>query len=212
MRRHLLLLLSAFLLLAVATSTASPSESSGNSPTNSDDEDMNEGSASGFGEENDYVEEPPVNHDDNVPTERTFTAVTDEDMYNKEKEVVPKEEEEGPYTETEEIDIEIELTEDRKVGVDRGFEGKVKTGEEQTPYDIDQDQEVLKTSSVFESGHFLTAAIIGGCIGFLFAVALIMLLLYRMRKKDEGSYALDDQKKHGAPPAYQYTQGQEYYA
>ncbi|MBN3291131.1 SDC1 protein, partial [Polypterus senegalus] len=36
--------------------------------------------------------------------------------------------------------------------------------------------------------------IVGGIIGLLFAVVLVVLMVYRMKKKDEGSYALDDPK------------------
>jgi len=56
-----------------------------------------------------------------------------------------------------------------------------------------------------------SALIVGGCVGLLFAICVILLLAYRMRKKDEGSYALDDQKKPVTSP-YKYSQGQEYYA
>uniref|UniRef100_A0A8C2ARN6 Syndecan n=1 Tax=Cyprinus carpio TaxID=7962 RepID=A0A8C2ARN6_CYPCA len=50
----------------------------------------------------------------------------------------------------------------------------------------------------------------GGVIGFLFAIFLILLLVYRMRKKDEGSYDLGERK----PPssAYQKAPSKEFYA
>jgi len=52
--------------------------------------------------------------------------------------------------------------------------------------------------------------IAGGVIGFLFAIFLILLLVYRMRKKDEGSYDLGERK----PPssAYQKAPSKEFYA
>ena len=64
------------------------------------------------------------------------------------------------------------------------------------------------------SCSFVTAAapgIIGGAIvGLLILILLVMFVVYRMRKKDEGSYALDKQKK---PPAHPYKRcPQEYYA
>uniref|UniRef100_A0A8C1TI31 Syndecan n=1 Tax=Cyprinus carpio TaxID=7962 RepID=A0A8C1TI31_CYPCA len=54
------------------------------------------------------------------------------------------------------------------------------------------------------------AVIAGGVIGFLFAIFLILLLVYRMRKKDEGSYDLGERK----PPssAYQKAPSKEFYA
>lgn len=56
----------------------------------------------------------------------------------------------------------------------------------------------------------LSAVIAGGVIGFLFALFLILLLVYRMRKKDEGSYDLGERK----PPisAYQKAPTKEFYA
>jgi len=69
-----------------------------------------------------------------------------------------------------------------------------------------------KPDDNISTSHFLAALIAGGAVGLLFALCVIMLLAYRIRKKDEGSYALDEQKKPASPNAYQYTQGQEYYA
>ncbi|KAK7475626.1 hypothetical protein BaRGS_00033119 [Batillaria attramentaria] len=58
----------------------------------------------------------------------------------------------------------------------------------------------------------ILAAIIGGSVVFLLcAVLLIMFIVYRMRKKDEGSYALDEPKKM---PNYSYQRApdREFYA
>ncbi|CAG11087.1 unnamed protein product, partial [Tetraodon nigroviridis] len=56
----------------------------------------------------------------------------------------------------------------------------------------------------------LMTVIAGGVIGFLFAIFLILLLVYRMRKKDEGSYDLGERKPSGA--AYQKAPTKEFYA
>lgn len=56
----------------------------------------------------------------------------------------------------------------------------------------------------------VSAVIAGGVIGFLFAIFLILLLVYRMRKKDEGSYDLGERKPSGA--AYQKAPTKEFYA
>lgn len=56
----------------------------------------------------------------------------------------------------------------------------------------------------------LAAVIAGGVIGFLFAIFLILLLVYRMRKKDEGSYDLGERKPSGA--VYQKAPTKEFYA
>ncbi|VBB27321.1 unnamed protein product, partial [Acanthocheilonema viteae] len=47
------------------------------------------------------------------------------------------------------------------------------------------------------------AALIGGIVvGILASILLVMFVVYRMRKKDEGSYALDEPKQ---PPHYSYA-------
>uniref|UniRef100_A0A8C9GEL4 Syndecan n=1 Tax=Pavo cristatus TaxID=9049 RepID=A0A8C9GEL4_PAVCR len=62
------------------------------------------------------------------------------------------------------------------------------------------------TSSIFERTEVLTALIAGGAVGLLFAVFLILLLVYRMKKKDEGSYDL------GKKPIYKKAPTNEFYA
>jgi len=193
-----------------------------NIPQVTDDEDMDEGSGSGgtyFVEETSVKTTVSSIPESDFPEETIPELVPEEELENEvviNTEVLDTKNVETVYNDKKEdarLDVEDDL-EDKTVPKDvnnKFIDGKVTSEDD---FDLTPKDPVIKTSSsssVF-SGHFLTAAIIGGCVGFLFAVALIMLLLYRMRKKDEGSYALDDQKKHGAPPAYQYTQGQEYYA
>ena len=58
--------------------------------------------------------------------------------------------------------------------------------------------------------HF--SAIIGGSVVLLLcAILLVMFIVYRMKKKDEGSYALDEPKKM---PNYSYQRApdKEFYA
>ncbi|XP_039254226.1 syndecan-like isoform X2 [Styela clava] len=80
----------------------------------------------------------------------------------------------------------------------------------------DEEMEPVGASPT-KDPSFLGAIIAGACIGLLFAICVIMLLVYRMRKKDEGSYALeygvDGKKPQGN---YEYTKGvaggKEYFA
>ncbi|XP_007440591.1 syndecan-4 [Python bivittatus] len=62
------------------------------------------------------------------------------------------------------------------------------------------------TGSIFERTEVLAALIAGGAVGLLFAVFLILLLIYRMKKKDEGSYDL------GKKPIYKKAPTNEFYA
>lgn len=53
---------------------------------------------------------------------------------------------------------------------------------------------------------FPPALIVGGSVGILFAAFLVLLLMYRMKKKDEGSYDL------GKKPIYKKAPTNEFYA
>lgn len=52
----------------------------------------------------------------------------------------------------------------------------------------------------------------GAVVGLLCAILLVMFIVYRMRKKDEGSYTLDEPKR--SPPVNPYARraGKEFYA
>lgn len=63
--------------------------------------------------------------------------------------------------------------------------------------------EVLTHSSPVSSS---AALIVGGGVGVLFAVFLVLLLVYRMKKKDEGTYDL------GKKPIYKKAPTNEFYA
>ncbi|KAJ8412144.1 hypothetical protein AAFF_G00144110 [Aldrovandia affinis] len=59
---------------------------------------------------------------------------------------------------------------------------------------------------MFSKPEILAALIAGGAVGLLFAILLILLLVYRMKKKDEGSYDL------GKKPIYTKAPTTEIYA
>ncbi|KAJ8259184.1 hypothetical protein COCON_G00181960 [Conger conger] len=59
---------------------------------------------------------------------------------------------------------------------------------------------------VFSKPEVLAALNAGGAVGLLFAILLILLLIYRMKKKDEGSYDL------GKKPIYTKAPTAEIYA
>nr|KAG5691083.1 hypothetical protein BaRGS_027587 [Batillaria attramentaria] len=125
---------------------------------------------------------------------------------------------------------EVYLPDDPNCDVDKGDKDEDKT--EKPPKGDTDDKDEDKTekppvsNETGDSGpmkepssaaHVMTqpgilAAIIGGSVVFLLcAVLLIMFIVYRMRKKDEGSYALDEPKKM---PNYSYQRApdREFYA
>lgn len=60
----------------------------------------------------------------------------------------------------------------------------------------------------------LFSAVIGGAVvGLLCAILVVMFIVYRMRKKDEGSYALDEPKRSPANNSYaKNANNREFYA
>lgn len=72
---------------------------------------------------------------------------------------------------------------------------------------IDFRTELTKTSFSFP-------AVIGGAVvGLLCAILVVMFIVYRMRKKDEGSYALDEPKRSPANNSYaKNANNREFYA
>ncbi|XP_051892081.1 LOW QUALITY PROTEIN: syndecan-3-like [Pristis pectinata] len=65
----------------------------------------------------------------------------------------------------------------------------------------------LPQKNILERKEVLVAVVVGGVVGALFAAFLVMLLIYRMKKKDEGSYTLEEPKQ--ASIAYQKPDIQE---
>ncbi|KAE9552052.1 hypothetical protein FO519_004743 [Halicephalobus sp. NKZ332] len=78
---------------------------------------------------------------------------------------------------------------------------------------VNSDTESDTFQNMLQPG--ILAAITGGAVvGILLAILLIMFIIYRIRKKDEGSYSVDENSHH--PPhysyAYQKAATQEFYA
>ncbi|XP_036441170.1 syndecan-2-like [Colossoma macropomum] len=166
-----------------------------------DDDDFSSGSGSGFGDIDDedlsvvtmrHME--PIEH---------FTQTSSPSL-----ETSSPIEVESAMDTTVEDQMEIEVsdyqTEEPQVSI-----VATSTSSSPGPQESDKQHEV-RTENLFQRTEVLAAVIAGGVIGFLFAIFLILLLVYRMRKKDEGSYDLGERK----PPstAYQKAPTKEFYA
>jgi len=66
--------------------------------------------------------------------------------------------------------------------------------------DIFNQKNPESQASFFSQPGILAAIICGAIVGLLCAILLVMFIVYRMRKKDEGSYVLDDSKR--TPTSY----------
>ncbi|XP_030081364.1 syndecan isoform X7 [Drosophila hydei] len=70
-----------------------------------------------------------------------------------------------------------------------------------------------RTTSFFAQPGILAAVIGGAVVGLLCAILVVMFIVYRMRKKDEGSYALDEPKRSPANNSYaKNANNREFYA
>ncbi|NWU23335.1 SDC3 protein, partial [Dyaphorophyia castanea] len=84
---------------------------------------------------------------------------------------------------------------------------KVETGLLDNTIDSGNSAAQLPQKNILERKEVLIAVIVGGVVGALFAAFLVMLLIYRMKKKDEGSYTLEEPKQ--ASVTYQKPDKQE---
>jgi len=69
-----------------------------------------------------------------------------------------------------------------------------------------------RPASFFAQPGILAAVIGGAVVGLLCAILLVMFIVYRMRKKDEGSYALDEPKRAHNANSYTKPPSREFYA
>lgn len=70
-----------------------------------------------------------------------------------------------------------------------------------------------RSKATFFAKTSTMAAVIGGAVvGLLCAILCVMFIVYRMRKKDEGSYALNEPKRSPTVNAYTKAPTREFYA
>ncbi|KAJ6640955.1 Syndecan [Pseudolycoriella hygida] len=139
-------------------------------------------------------------------------------------------------TTTDDEDVDIG---EPNIGVDRKTNTGLSPGRDESEIDLDSDhtrhgsptektsgtgqdnQEVLimntksedRTASFFAQPGILAAVIGGAVVGLLCAILVVMFIVYRMRKKDEGSYALDEPKRSPAVNSYaKNANNREFYA
>jgi len=68
------------------------------------------------------------------------------------------------------------------------------------------------STSFFAKSGTMAAVIGGAVVGLLCAILCVMFVVYRMRKKDEGSYALDEPKRSPTANSYSKPPNREFYA
>ncbi|XP_021039624.1 syndecan-2 isoform X1 [Mus caroli] len=156
-----------------------------------DDDDYSSASGSGADED---IESPVLTTSQLIPRIPLTSAASPkvETMTLKTQSITPAQTESPEKTDKEEVDIS---------------EAEEKLGPAIKSTDVYTEKH---SDNLFKRTEVLAAVIAGGVIGFLFAIFLILLLVYRMRKKDEGSYDLGERKPSSA--AYQKAPTKEFYA
>ncbi|XP_040900881.1 syndecan-2-like [Toxotes jaculatrix] len=98
---------------------------------------------------------------------------------------------------------------EEKVLIQEGVDNEVLAKNRGKTYAMESSEEVTP-ENLWERTEVLAAVIACGVVGFLCAVFLLLLLAYRMKKKDEGSYDLGDTKL--STTAYHKAPTKEFYA
>jgi len=182
-----------------------------------DDEDLYEGSATGIDDHRSSVDiSHPITES---PNNEYFTPEDDQDEY-----------EYGPYDYDEdeeeyEDDRDISFIEpiDPTAGIHniynpttsttiRSFTTKRVPVASTARPEAHNPIPVNRPASFFAQPGILAAVIGGAVVGLLCAILLVMFIVYRMRKKDEGSYALDDSKRSHNVNSYSKPPNREFYA
>ncbi|KAL6108969.1 uncharacterized protein ACO6RY_12201 [Pungitius sinensis] len=87
---------------------------------------------------------------------------------------------------------------------------RAENGRQGRMWDEVETPEEVTSENMWERMEVLAAVIACAVVGFICAVSLLLLLAYRMKKKDEGSYELGDTKI--STTAYQKAPTKEFYA
>ncbi|XP_062379255.1 syndecan-3-like [Sardina pilchardus] len=99
-------------------------------------------------------------------------------------------------------DIVPDIVPEVRMGVDRPM-----INEELTKDGGRSSESSSEHQTLLERKEVLAGVICGGVVGLALAVMLVSIMAYRMKKKDEGSYALDDHKPFNGD--YQIVKKQE---
>jgi len=170
-----------------------------------------EGSGIGTNEDNvwfddgddDFVEVKPVDAFNNAAVPDYFepegTEVGEEEIIVEEEQPtdISRNEIEPDFTETEDKEDIVEPPSVTSTSLPTEMSGM-----EEEHVVIQSKNEAERPVSVFAQPGILAAFIGGAVVGLLCAILLVMFIVYRMRKKDEGSYPLDEPKRMPLTSSY----------
>ncbi|XP_074656035.1 uncharacterized protein LOC141909511 isoform X2 [Tubulanus polymorphus] len=121
---------------------------------------------------------------------------------------------EQPYTRKRgEVDISTCITDDPRTGQRKSEGDKQNLPQSEPVPGPEKSAKNDKQKTEDQKGYSSMPGIVGGAlVGVFCAILLVLFIVYRMRKKDEGSYALDEPKNSPALHQYQKAPTREFYA
>jgi len=176
-----------------------------------DDDDEGSGSFSPTGWR-DTVTQPPWGQPDNSRNQPYVPEEEEDEAYFDHGLNIPTKEDDvgfGGRDDDRKYEVEIKTpptSTTRTTSTDRPFNKPTKMPE------VFKNPTDQRPASFFAQPGILAAVIGGAVVGLLCAILLVMFIVYRMRKKDEGSYALDEPKRSHNGNSYSKPPNREFYA
>ncbi|CAF0768276.1 unnamed protein product [Adineta ricciae] len=170
-----------------------------------------------------YAEGDIYDDQDGLGDDSAASAVSDPNLYN----LTTSGNDEGhsdqvedghSYADDDDDDDTDELVYGNSMSVHR-------SGSKNTVTDLNKDKIIVNPSTIrpsfissdvwqelFNKPAIVVGVVGGVVIGMLSAILLIMFIIYRMRKKDEGSYALEEGPRKSPSHAYTRVSSREFFA
>lgn len=167
-----------------------------------------EASGSGYGPDDEDAEGGSgavsiINSNNNNKTPKTNNHPSKEPDFGKERE--------PEVTKENQNNVEQVIPNNGIGGTDTDSNADLDSSNHNDVYIMNAKPEDRPTSFFAQPG--ILAAVIGGAVvGLLCAILVVMFIVYRMRKKDEGSYALEEPKRSPTANSYSKNSNREFYA
>jgi len=184
-----------------------------------DDEDLVEGSgdaynvgSGSFGRDRDPVTSPPRRNQDVFVEDDYKEDDYDEENYKEDDDIVFGSDNDDDYTKDIIVEVTAKPTQFAYPATPAGTTTRRPIHQYTDAPEVHKERPSNRPASFFAQPGILAAVIGGAVVGLLCAILLVMFIVYRMRKKDEGSYALDEPKRSHNVNSYSKPPSREFYA
>jgi len=184
-----------------------------------DDEDMVEGSgdvynvgSGSFGRDRDPVTAPPRRNQDVFVEDDYKEDDYEEENYKEDDDIVFGSDNDDDYRKDIIVEVTAKPTQFAYPATTAGTTTRRPIHHYTDSPEVHKERPSNRPASFFAQPGILAAVIGGAVVGLLCAILLVMFIVYRMRKKDEGSYALDEPKRSHNVNSYSKPPSREFYA